>query len=186
MKNMRAFHVCLATGLVATLAACGGGGGSPGTPTGGSISGGGGGSGGGGSGGSGGGTAVTDKYIGTWVRCLDTGSGTSERETLGLNKTGDTTMVFNDVQVAFNNATCTGTGSSQATTNGTVLFTGTKTINGEAVDEVNITPTNGPMQKDVLVVRTDRKLYEGVTDKTAVLDANGYPSTIDPNGFAPQ
>lgn len=189
MKAIRAFHCCLAIGLVTMLAACGGGGGSPGTPGGGSISGGGGGgsSGGGGSGGSGGtSTAVVDKYVGTWMRCLATGNATSERETLALNKTGDTTMVYSHVQVTFNNTTCTGTGVSQASTNGTVLFTGTKTINGETVDEVNITPSNSSVQKEVLVVRTDRKLYEGVVDNTAVLDANGYPSTIDPNGFAPQ
>lgn len=186
MKNIRALQGCLAACLLASLAACGGGGGSPGTPGGSTGSGGGTGGGVDGSGGSGS-TPSVDQYVATWVRCVPTGSATSERETLALNKTSDTAMVYSDVVLTFNNANCAGNSASQSNTNGTVLFTGTKVIGTDTVDEVEITPTGSTTtQKEVLVVRADLHLYEGVVDANAVLDANGYPSTLDPNGFASQ
>lgn len=175
MVGSHRFLRLAAAGLLAAgVAACGGGGGSPGTPSGGGVSGGG--------GGGGGSSAVTDKYIGTWVRCLVTGGSTAQQDTLVLNKSTDTSMVFSDTLINYNNTTCVGTGAQQAPTTGNVTWVGSKSIGSETVDEITI-QTNGvvPIAKQVIEIRTDTKLYLG--DTTSTVDANGYPNAIDPNGF---
>lgn len=186
MNPVRALLPALAALLLAALAGCGGGGGSPGTPGGSGVSG----STGSSTGGSSTPTPVVNKYVGTWVRCLATSSTGSTRETLALNRTSDTMMVFSDTQLTFNNLACTGTGAGQVTTTGTVQFVGaTKAIGSDTVDEVNITQTGSTtVQKQVLVIHSDGRLFTGVAagSSGAVLDANGYPSTLDPNGYSVQ
>jgi hypothetical protein len=186
VRTIRALHRCLAACLLLSLAACGGGGGSPGTRGGSGTTPGGGGNGGGGA------TPVVDKYVGTWVRCVSNGAGTSMRETLALDRTTDTTMTFSDTQVGFNNTSCTGTGNGQVTTTGTVLFNGkTKTIGSDTVDEVQIQQTNsGALQNQVMVVHPTSNggtnLSLGLVSQGATFDTSGFPNALDPNAFTLQ
>jgi hypothetical protein len=181
MNRVRAFRPYLSALMLALVAGCGGGGGSPGTTHGG-VTGGGSGSGGGGTT-----TPVVNKYVGTWVRCTATGA-TSTRQTLALNRTTDTTMVFSETDVSFNNTSCTGTGTGQVSSNGTILFVGTtKNIGSDVVDEVQIAVTgSSSTQNQVFVVRSSGNLFIGLTGTGATFDANGYPNALDPNGFTPQ
>jgi hypothetical protein len=168
----------LAALVAALLAACGGGGGSPGTTTGGSVDG-------GGSTPPPPGTAVVDKYIGTWVACAPADTGGFERDTLALNKSGATTMVFSETRFNFPSPDCTGNGTQVGgTVTGSFLFVGTKTISGQTVDKIDITTTgSGTLTRQVIVIASDAKLHFGLTSP---VDASGYPDTLDSVGWVRQ
>lgn len=167
----------LATGLLATLlAACGGGGGNPGTTTG---------SGSGSGSGSGGvttGASAVEKYLGTWSMCtqVSIGDARSVRDRLTFAKSSETTMTVAATSTFFTSVDCSGGAGQTATINSTVALAGTKTINGETVDKVDVTNSGGT-SKDVLRIRTDGKLYTG--NPGGGSDADGYPIALDPVGL---
>ena len=174
------FRVLAACLLAALLAACGGGGGNPGTTNGTS---GGGGSGSGGNGGNGGvtpGASTVEKYLGTWVQCTQISATDSVLDRLVFAKSSETSMSASVTSTFFATVTCSGPAGQTLTTNSTVTLAGTKTINGETADRINVTNSSGAT-KDVLMVRNDGKLYTGST--TGGVDGDGYPTTIEPAGF---
>ena len=127
---------------------------------------------------------VVDKYIGTWVACAPADGG-FERDTLALNKSGASTMVFSETRFNFPSPDCTGNGTQVGdTATGSFLFVGTKTIGGQTVDKIDITTTgSGTRTRQVIVIASDAKLHFGLTSS---VDANGYPDSLDSVGWVRQ
>jgi hypothetical protein len=169
--------------MVAALAACGGGG-SDSTDTGGT---GGTGSAGstGGTGGSGGATAAaTDKYVGTWAACFSENGG-SERENLVITKSSDTTLAFTFTATSYASSDCSGSATSTESGGGTATLVGTKQVGGQTVDKADLVE-GSVTEKQIFLIGTDGKFYTGYpTDEAgANPDSEGYPGTIDPQGFS--
>ena len=166
----------LASALAAGLAGCGGGGGSPGNT----------GGGGGGSTDGGGGSTPRSlaQYIGTWRFCqADTTSSIADVITLTAGA-GSTVLNFSEAQSSYTSTDCSGTATGPATVvnSGSLTSAGTKTIGGETADKVDVTFTAGGSGTDLLIIRSDSKLYTGNT----VADADGYPAGIDTTGYTRQ
>ena len=131
------------------------------------------------------GTAVVDKYVGTWVACAPGDAGGFERDTLALNKSGATTMVFSETRFNFPSPDCTGNGTQVGgTVTGSFSFVGTKTISGQTVDKIDITTTgSGTLTRQVIVIAADAQLHFGLT---STVDASGYPDALDSVGWVRQ
>lgn len=201
MASTRTKSALIGSALILVLGGCGGGGGggtsttaagttanTSGTGSGTTTTGSGGGT---GSSGSGSTTtaAVVDKYVGSWLSTCNVQTSASTRELLTLAKTSDTTVSFTSVRTTYATLDCSGTGTVTKNETGAGTWVGTKTIGTQTVDEVTTLQTGSTtVQKQVLVIGSDGKLYMGIQagDPGAVIDANGYPSTLQATGDTKQ
>lgn len=195
----RCVLAALAAAMLLTLAGCGGGGdgtASTGTSTGAGLgtsagTGSGTGTGTGGTG-TGSGTTTTtadvvDKYVGTWVQCKANGSTSSSSDSLTITKSTATTVSFSDTHKDFATTNCSGTAGGTSSQAGTATWVGTKMVGSLTVDEINIQPTGQPLQKQIIVIESDGKLYSGVqASDGGTVDANGYPNTLESTGSTKQ
>ena len=176
MKNSAPNHALTAGALVLVLlAGCGGGGDSatdtpaPATPT--------------------PQAATAAKYVGSWSGCFDRSTTTSRRESVVITQVTAESVSFNYSEVSFAQASCGGSAGTTVSDSGTIAFSGTKVIGTETVDKGSVTSVGSPVQKQVFLVRqgTPATLVFGKNaDDGGVLDAEGYPTTLETNGLAKQ
>lgn len=163
---MRSYKLLLTTVLFSSiLAACGGGGDdTSSTPAPGSSD-------------------VTDKYVGTWVMCVPTGSTSSYKITLKGSKVSATSISYTYGETVHSNNTCSGTGTPDYTEAGTIAYKGTKTIGSDVVDKGegtitfdNDSSTTEPrVEKDISLV-SGNTIYTG--DDSSGVDTDGYPNAL--------
>lgn len=141
--------------------------------------------GGNGSGGLGGdlGAPNIGRYEGDWSRCVPAGTG-SRKETLDFTRYNGNTVVFLALAFTYASADCSG-GATVTSSTGNVVFHGTKTIAGAAVDKVIVNTEGGAAEKQVYLIQgsgtgpftlTAGRIGAGV-------DADGYPTTLDSSSF---
>jgi hypothetical protein len=125
---------------------------------------------------------------------------TSSREIDTFTKTGTNSLVVSQISTDFKGVSCSGIGTNTQTATFTVVIVGQKQVGTDTVDLVNIpfavtpTPTvpagvTPPVAGSfvgktiVLISGTTMKVGD---DLTAPLDANGYPTVLDPNPLLKQ
>jgi len=139
-------------------------------------------------GGGGGGTAVTtvdpvDKYIGPWAVCIvDPAVNASARLEFTAGKIGPTQASTSAQAIGFANTSCA---PPAAIIIPIPEFTGIGTIDSpgsgpSSADKVTFTPSNTaiPSFKDITLVFNGNQLQFG--DPASPLDAEGYPTALDP------
>lgn len=126
----------------------------------------------------GGGDAVdVAKYVGTWEGCIAGASG-STRETIVVTKKDDSSATATATIVLYPGAGCTGTPSPTPTQH--VLsynFKGTKTLDGETVDKVDMVES-AAIQKNVFIIKGTQFRFG---PDNGPRDSDGYPNTLDPD-----
>jgi hypothetical protein len=122
------------------------------------------------------------RYAGSWGSCSSTGNGASETEAFVITATSTDSFAFNDTTTSYASADCSGAaGAITGSTSGTFVFSGTKILGTDTVDEGILTQGTNAPQKQILLatattIRTGRMVQDGGT-----LDADGYPNTLDTN-----
>ena len=170
MKSITRFVPALA--VLALVTACGGGGSSsdaPATPTPTPP------------------VVATDssRYVGTWAQCHSTGATTSARETIVITAPSATTVAFTQTETTYASLNCAGAAAATTTSTGTGVFVGTKTVGADTVDKVNVTQRTTTNKQILLVTATTLKTGKGANDG-GVVDADGYPTTLETVSFTKQ
>lgn len=127
----------------------------------------------------------SSRYAGTWALCRSSGATSSERETLAFTATSATTLAFTETNTAFASLNCAGAAGTTKTNTGTASFTGTKTVGTDTVDKVIVTQGTQTQKQIVLVTATTLRTGKAAEDG-GVVDADGYPTTLETNAFTKQ
>lgn len=128
-------------------------------------------------------TDVADKYVGTWVMCVPSGSSSSYKITLTGSKITATAISYTYSETVHGNSTCSGTGTPDYSEAGTIVYQGTKTIGSDVVDkgegtitsDSDNTTTEPRIEKDISLV-SGTTLFFG--DDDPGLDPDGYPNAL--------
>jgi hypothetical protein len=129
------------------------------------------------------GASNINKYEGDWSRCVPAAPG-SKKETVVLTKYNETTVVFLALEFTYASSDCTG-GGNFASSTGTIVFNGSKTIAGATVDKAIVNTEGAASEKQVYLIQgtgtgpftlTSGRIGAGV-------DTDGYPTTLDSSSF---
>mgnify|MGYP001203926491 CR=1 FL=1 len=123
------------------------------------------------------------RYEGDWGRCVPAGTG-SRKETLDFTRYNDNTAVFLALAFTYASSDCSGAATFTSST-GNVVFHGTKTIAGTAVDKVIVNTEGGGAEKQVYLIQgTGTGPFTLTAGRIgAGVDADGYPTTLDSSSF---
>ena len=123
------------------------------------------------------------KYEGDWSRCVPAGTG-SRKDTLVFTRYNDNTVVFLALGFTYTSSDCSGAATVTSST-GNMVFHGTKTIAGAAVDKVIVNTEGGAAEKQVYLIQgTGTGPFTLTAGRIgAGVDADGYPTTLDSSSF---
>jgi hypothetical protein len=126
------------------------------------------------------------RYAGAWGSCSSIGNGASEQESIVITATSASSFDFIDTTTSYAAPGCAGAaGAITKSTSGTVVFTGTKTVATDTVDAGIL--TQGTDSRKQIFLATATTITTGrMAQDGGVLDADGYPTTLDPNGLVRQ
>lgn len=133
-------------------------------------------------------TETALKYAGTWVGCFPNGAASS-RETLVITQSTATVLSATSTETNYAAASCAGAAGTTRTNPSTFTVDGSKTIGTDTVDKVTITQPGRPAQKQVVLVKGTAPVMLFVGKQASdggVVDAEGYPTTLEPLGFTKQ
>ena len=133
-------------------------------------------------------TETALKYAGTWVGCFPNGAASS-RETLVITQLTPAVLSATSTETNYAAASCAGAAGTTKTNPSTFTVDGSKTIGTDTVDKVTITQPGRPAQKQVVLAKGTAPVMLFVGKQAAdggAVDAEGYPTTLEPLGFTKQ
>lgn len=125
---------------------------------------------------------------------------TSSRDIITFTKSGTNSLAISSINTDFNGTTCSGVGTNTQTATLTMVIVGQKLLSSNMVDLVNLSfgaasgvtlpvgttlPQSGTLTQKTVLFISGTSMFIG-DSLAAPLDANGYPTALDPSPIIKQ